>query len=135
MAANKDIDKAANKDADHHMRFSTGELNIICTDMERSLRFYRDVLGFTVVGEEDGAVRLSNDGATFLLLPLAGRPADDAPYGSRAEISFDLEVGDLLAASRHFIANGVAFERPYAEGEPYFVVRDPDGLRIEIVGG
>ena len=41
------------------MRFSPGETNVICTQLERSLVFYRDVLGYRVVEEEDGAVRLA----------------------------------------------------------------------------
>ncbi len=28
------------------MKFAVGEINIICTNLEASLRFYRDILGF-----------------------------------------------------------------------------------------
>jgi len=116
------------------MRIRPGEINILCRDAAASLRFYRDVLGFTFVEEDDGATRLSCDGRHFLLLPFAPEPRPEWPYGSRPEISFDLHVDDLPAAVAHLRAHGVRFARPWSRGDRSAIVRDPDGLVIEILG-
>ena len=44
------------------MRFRMGETNIICTDLERSLHFYRDLLGFEALEPEGPAWHLECDG-------------------------------------------------------------------------
>lgn len=117
------------------MKFREGEVNIICTNIDRSLAFYREVLGFRIMEEERGAVRLALGRMVLLLLPVAGHPAPDAPYCSRAEISFDLETDDLDTAAQHFLTHHVEFAKPWEPGADSFVVADPDGLRIEVVCG
>ncbi len=117
------------------MEFSVGEINIICTALDRSLRFYRDVIGCNFVEEEAGAVRLELGGRHLLLLPFAKTVAMADAYCSRAEITFDLLVEDLARAAGNFEAHGVEFEKVWEEGAPSFVIRDPDGLRIEVVSG
>ena len=85
--------------------------------------------------EEEGAVRLQCDNVRILLLPLATERAVGDSYCVRAEISFDLCTADLEAAAAHFQAHDVVFEEPWVAGSDFFVIEDPDGLRIEIVGG
>ncbi len=116
------------------MPFTPGETNVICTEIDRSLAFYRDALGYRFVEVEDGAIRLALGDRYLLLLPLASAPAFEAPYGERAEVSFDLHTDDLEGAAQHLAACHVAFERPWRPGATHFVIRDPDGLRIEVVG-
>ena len=116
------------------MQFKLGEINIICTDLVRSLKFYRDLLGFEVVGEEDGALHMKCQGSRFLLLPFAKPAPERKAYCKEPAISFDLIVDDLGAAYDYFKQNKVEFEmEPEVEGS-YFFIRDPDGLVIEIVG-
>ena len=115
------------------MDFRVGEINIVCTALDRSLRFYRDVVGCRLVEEEAGAVRLELGGRHLLLLPFAKTAAMADAYCSRAEITFDLLVENLAEAAGHFGAHGVEFEKAWEEGAASFVVRDPDGLRIEVV--
>ncbi|NQU04702.1 MAG: VOC family protein [Calditrichaeota bacterium] len=115
------------------MQFKPGEINIICTDIERSLGFYRDLLGFETVSVEDGAWHLKCDGTPFLLLPFAKSIPDRKPYCEQPAVSFDLRVEDVKAAYDFFKENKVEFEKePESEGA-YFFIRDPDGLVIEIV--
>mgnify|MGYP001210126244 CR=1 FL=1 len=114
-------------------KFRAGEINIVCTDLPRSLRFYRDILGFEEVGEDEGAVRISCGTVHFLLLPVASERAVGTSYCQRAEISFDLRTDDLKAAAIHLQTREVVFEEPWVEGNDFFVIEDPDGLRIEIV--
>lgn len=110
-----------------------GEINVICSNLEASLAFYRDVLGFTVTGEEDGAVHLDCGGQSFLLLPYAKTKRDLQPYVSVTEFSVDLLVDDLKSAYEHLKTKGVGFAQSYKEADSYFVIRDPDGLCIEVV--
>lgn len=117
------------------MQFSPGEINIICTQLDRSLAFYRDVLGYRVIGEENGAVRLALGERLLLLLPLASAPALELPYCERAAVTFDLLTDDLEAAARYLANCLVQFEKPWTLGDDYIVIKDPDGLRIEVVGG
>lgn len=114
------------------MKFSFGEINVLCTDRARSLAFYRDVLGLEVESEEGTAVHLRGLGQAFLLLPEASETPTPAPYGTRATLSFDLVVADLAEARAHFEGLGVPCEGGEA-GAGFFVARDPDGLAIEIV--
>ena len=116
------------------MKFSPGETNIVCTNLDRSLAFYRDALGYRVIEEEDGAVRLFLEDHLLLLLPLASNSAFDLPYCERAEMTFDIRTNDLAAAARHLTACDVAFDKPWNFGDDYLVIKDPDGLRIEVVG-
>ena len=112
---------------------SIGEINIICSDLERSLKFYTEVLGFTIREYEDGAVHLEGASQAFLLLPIA-QPVDDHPrYGSVPTISFDLFTDNLDAAVAHFKAHNVSIITDWQPGGNACFIRDPDGLVIEVL--
>lgn len=115
------------------MQFTPGEINIICTDLQRSLRFYCDLLGFTAQTDEDGFYHLHCGNHQYLLLPVA-KPADSTPpYGSVPQFSLDLLVDDLEAAYRLCQQQDVVFAKEWTEGAVMFVIRDPDGLPWEII--
>lgn len=116
------------------MQFRPGEVNIICRDVAVSLAFYRDVLGFTVVEVEDGAVRLAAGDRHFLLLPFATAERPKWDYVSTPDFSFDLMVDNLAAAFTYLQEKGVTMAQPWKSGEPSFIIQDPDGLFIEIIG-
>jgi catechol 2,3-dioxygenase-like lactoylglutathione lyase family enzyme len=113
------------------MKFRLGEINVVCRELAPSLAFYRDVLGFEVVGEEDGAVHMRGLGLAFLLLPVAREAPGPSAYGTCATFSFDLVVQDLGEARTYFEGCGVSCTGEASAG--FFVVRDPDGLAIEVV--
>lgn len=115
-------------------RFAIGEINVICTDIAASLRFYRDVLGFGVIGREGDCYHLDSGGRHVLLLPVAAEAGEDAPYCSLPTVSVDLMVDDIEAAFRHLQASGVRFEREWKPGARSFLIRDPDGLVWEVIG-
>ena len=115
------------------MKFSPGETNVICTQLDRSIEFYRDTLGYQIIEEEDGAVRLALEDRFLLLLPLASDPAVESSYYQHAELTFDLRTSDLAAAARHLMDCNVTFEKPWNPGDSYIVIKDPVGLRIEVV--
>ena len=115
------------------MTFTPGETNIICTDAERSLRFYRDVLGFRFVEEERGAFRLAAGERTILLLPFASDQRPRSPYCSAPEFSFDLYVESIQEAFLYLKNHDVEFIREWEEGSSNCIIRDPDGLVLEII--
>jgi catechol 2,3-dioxygenase-like lactoylglutathione lyase family enzyme len=117
-----------------NITFTPVETNIICTDLERSLRFYRDVLGFTV-DEREGpaAVHMHCVGRPFLLLAVAISPPMEVAYCEVPVISFDLLVGDIEEAVSHFNDHGVQFESPWSKEDSHVFIKDPDGLVIEII--
>lgn len=114
------------------MQFLPGETNIICTNLQNSLHFYRDVLGFEVVGHRDKTYHLRCGNQSYVLMPVAQILPTLAPYCSIPTISFDLQVSDLRAACEYLKAHEVAFEKDFDPSRNSFFIRDPDGLVIEI---
>ena len=114
-------------------KVNIGEINIICTDAARSLAFYRDVLGFSVEGEEEGCWHLSCDDTFFLLLPFAAPRPEVPAYCSEPAYSIDIVVSDLEAAMKHFESSKVMIMDDPAPSDQRFFIRDPDGLPIEVV--
>ena len=110
-----------------------GEINIICTDLNRSLRFYHDILGFEVLEKEGEAIHLKCGNTRFLLLPIAGSTRSYQPYGQSPEISVDLLVDDLSKMAAHLQANDVVFASAWEAGKRSVVIRDPDGLVFEVI--
>jgi catechol 2,3-dioxygenase-like lactoylglutathione lyase family enzyme len=115
------------------IQFKPGEINIICSSLEQSRRFYCDVLGFEPVSEEGGAVHLQCGGRLYLLLPVAARPAGSPPYCAQPEFSMDLMVADIEAAAAYLRDHQVTFVRAWHPGAVSFIIRDPDGLVWEII--
>lgn len=115
-----------------------GEVMINVTDLERSLEFYRDFLGFSVLEESDSKVKLTADGKKTLLTLY--RPDDVKPKAPRTTGLYHFAIllptrSDLaellqhiaeksggnmrLGASDHFVSEALYFD-------------DPDGNGIEI---
>jgi catechol 2,3-dioxygenase-like lactoylglutathione lyase family enzyme len=116
-------------------------------DVERSLAFYRDRLGFEVqeTYEDPPYATLARAGAR-LSLAEQGHPAEDRPGvsmlappdRSRLAAILVLEVTDCVGAHRELSAAGVPFlAEPYSPpwgGHRCFAV-DPDGNLIELEEG
>lgn len=95
-------------------------------DMDKSIRFYRDVLGFCLTSR-DYVACFSVDGVLFELVPNA--PGNPLPGGGNARLS--LGVKDIYEATSALLAKGVP-STPVKE-EPggllsYF--KDPDGNEL-----
>lgn len=107
-------------------------------DLEKSLHFYRDLLGLREVR------RIENEGGRFTLVFLAA-PGDDAAqveltynwdpedYGiGRAFGHLAYEVEDIYAACEKLRAGGVTINRPPRDGRMAFV-RSPDNISVELL--
>lgn len=115
------------------MRFTVGEINVICTSLQRSLAFYRDVLGFEPVRQEGAGWHMRNGNVRFLLLGVAANPQPVIRYCQQPEFSVDLLVDDLQDALRHFRKHKVQPMDDFDPDQDRFFVRDPDGLVFEII--
>ena len=113
---------------------------IVAWDIERSRRFYTEVLGGeTVLEGEPSIVALSNGWVT---ISVAGGPTDDKP-GVTLEPPSDLSVAsgfmnirvaDIRAAVEQWSARGAEFLTPPIDrgAEIRCYMRDPDGHLIEV---
>jgi catechol 2,3-dioxygenase-like lactoylglutathione lyase family enzyme len=113
---------------------------IVSDDVERSRRFYTEILGGKVVfGPVPTNVALAN---TFIIINGAGGPTDDKPTVTletpsdpdRVSSFLNIRVTDIQAAYREWSARGAEFLTPPKEHkyETRCYIRDPDGYIIEV---
>jgi catechol 2,3-dioxygenase-like lactoylglutathione lyase family enzyme len=106
-------------------------VSVIISDVARSRRFYRDVLGLKEIAKPrtfDFVVVWFDLGNQQLHLLLKDRPDTISPR------HFALRVADAGAARAYFRARGVpAQETTPIPGADRFFIADPDGNRIEII--
>jgi len=106
-------------------------VSVIITDVERSRRFYRDLLGLKEINKPrtfDFVVLWFELGSHQLHLLLKDRP------DSRSPRHFALRVSDAGAARSYFRERGIATEETTPiPGADRFFIYDPDGNRIEII--
>ena len=113
------------------------------TDIEASLRFYRDALGLELLSRRD------NEGGRFTLVFLAAPgdhsaqveltynwPAADgtaeAYTGGRNFGHLAYAVDDIYATCQRLAEHGVTINRPPRDGRMAFV-RSPDGISVELL--
>jgi glyoxylase I family protein len=105
--------------------------SVIITDVERSRRFYRDVLGLKEMHKPrtfDFVVLWFDLGNQHLHLLLKDRP------DTISARHFALRVDDAAAARGYFRERGLATqETTPIPGADRFFIADPDGNRIEII--
>ena len=113
---------------------------IVSNDVERSRRFYTEVLGgVTVRSGEPTYVALSNG---WIIINAGGGPTDDKPTvtletppdPNRASSFLNLRVADIDAVYSEWTARGAEFLTPpiQRETEIRCYMRDPDGHLIEV---
>jgi len=116
---------------------------IVSDDVERSSRFYTEVLGGEVAFRGSGAgpvnVRLSN---SWIAINEGGGPTDDRPSvtletpgdPSRVSSFLNIRVRDIAAVYAEWSARGAQFLTPpkHHRYEIRCYIRDPDGHLIEV---
>lgn len=124
------------------MRLRIHHVAIICSDYERSKRFYVEVLGLRIIAEAYRAGRGSykldlalDDGTQIELFSFPdppGRKSNPEACGLR-HLAFAVEEIDLAVAELD--ARGVACEAirvDAATGKRFTFFKDPDGLPLEL---
>jgi catechol 2,3-dioxygenase-like lactoylglutathione lyase family enzyme len=103
-------------------------------DPQKSLAFYRAVLGVVPVYEQEDFVQAQTPGSRDVLVferkrRSAGKAGGVAHFGFRLKRAGD--IGKALKAIR--AAGGTIREHgEFVPGEPYVFFRDPDGYEVEI---
>jgi catechol 2,3-dioxygenase-like lactoylglutathione lyase family enzyme len=128
------------------VRFNALIPELCCSDVDSSLRFYTDVLGFSVVyaRPDEGFAFLEREGAQIMLEQyresertwLAG-PLEH-PYGRG--INLQIEVSEIASLHADVLASGAQMLVPREDmwyrvgdvrmGNRQFVVLDPDGYLL-----
>ncbi len=113
---------------------------IVSGDVERSRRFYTEVLGGeTVAAGEPSFVALAN---SWIIINVGGGPSDDKPSVTletppdpdRVSSFLNIRVADIHAVYAEWSARGAEFLTPPKEHELEIrcYIRDPDGHLIEV---
>lgn len=117
---------------------------LIVSDIERSVRFYRDVLGATVMREGEPSILRFHNG--WIVINVGGGPTPDKPDvtlepprdPSLVDSFMNIRVRDIEAVHREWTSRGARFiteplNNHGAELRCY--LRDPDGYLIEVGQG
>lgn len=106
-------------------------VSVIITDVDRSRRFYRDLLGLKEIPKPktfDFVALWFDLGNMHVHLLQKGKPDAVSPR------HFALRVADAQAARAYFRERGVTVnETTLIHGADRFFIHDPDGNRIEII--
>jgi catechol 2,3-dioxygenase-like lactoylglutathione lyase family enzyme len=113
---------------------------IVSNDVERSRRFYTEVLGGeTVRAGEPSFVALAN---SWIIINVGGGPTDDKPTVTletprdpdRVSSFLNIRVADIHAVYEQWSARGAQFLTPPTDrgAEIRCYIRDPDGYLIEV---
>ena len=113
---------------------------IVSDDVERSRRFYTEVLGGEAVREgEPTFVALAN---SWIIINIGGGPTDDKPTVTletppdpdRVNSFLNIRVADIESVYSEWRARGAEFLTPPKrhEHEIRCYIRDPDGHLIEV---
>jgi catechol 2,3-dioxygenase-like lactoylglutathione lyase family enzyme len=113
---------------------------IVSADVERSRRFYTDVLGGELVLEgEPSIVALANG---WIIINVGGGPTDDKPTvtleappdPSRVSSFLNIRVGNMQETYADWSERGAEFLTPPKDHgrEIRCYIRDPDGHLIEV---
>jgi catechol 2,3-dioxygenase-like lactoylglutathione lyase family enzyme len=115
-------------------------IELFVADVERSARFYEDVLGFVRVRESDGYIAVHLGDAHVGIgvkesLPAGHplRPGEDERVGVGVEIV--IEVNDVVTTYGHVEASGHSMLVPLSRrpwGLDDFRIVDPDGYYLRI---
>ena len=115
---------------------------LVVSDYARSLAFYRDVLGATVVREFPGTLGFLSFGGSQILLTVPGGPTQDKPtvtFASptdpdRVSSEMAIRVPNCLAAHEALRSRGAEFLTPPVDWgyEIRAFFHDPDGHLLEI---
>ncbi len=113
---------------------------IVSRDVERSTRFYTEVLGGELVMKgEPSIVALANG---WIIINVGGGPTDDKPGVTlepphdlnRVSSFLNIRVADIEAIHKQWSARGAQFLTPPIDRGPEIrcYIRDPDGYLIEV---
>jgi catechol 2,3-dioxygenase-like lactoylglutathione lyase family enzyme len=115
---------------------------IVSDDVERSRRFYTEVLGGRVIFSGPGGLTYVALANTWIIINVGGGPTDDKPEVTleaprdlnRVSSFLNLRVKDIHAVYAEWSSHGADFLTPPKQHqyEIRCYIRDPDGYLIEV---
>jgi len=115
---------------------------IVSDDVERSKRFYTEVLGGRLAFSGPGGLTYVALANTWIIINVGGGPTDDKPTVTletppdpdRVSSFMNIRVRDIHAVHAEWSARGAQFLTPpkQHEYEIRCYIRDPDGYIIEV---
>lgn len=110
-------------------------LAIAVNDIERTLKFYQNVLDMRVMYHEQGMIQLTTPGCNDITVFEEKRNNSIGNSGGIAHFGFRLrEAKDIEEMHKKIIgAEGTIIEKgEFVPGSPYIFFKDPDGYTVEI---
>lgn len=117
-------------------------VGIAASDVERSVRFWRDALGLPVIGTMTEAYDLSDGYHNFRLFQYNGDERPPHVTGLLAYLHLGVKVDDLAAALQRctdlgypIVCDNIDAPKPYDPSSPpteSFKVEDPDGIVVDV---
>lgn len=117
-------------------------IGIAATDLDATVRFWRDALGLEVVSEVPGCVDLTDGYHNFRLFPHAGGERPPHVSGLDSYLHVGVLVPDLAEAFRRFESMGYPVIWDGVDGghapipgqlpSESFKVADPDGIVVDV---
>lgn len=112
------------------MILGLNHITIAVSDVERSLSYYRDILGFTAHVKWDNGAYLSVGEHWFCLSIDYPCPKSDYTH-----IAFDIAANEFESFAKRVISFGVeVWKENKSEGQSLYIL-DPDGHKLEIHSG
>jgi catechol 2,3-dioxygenase len=124
-----------------HPEATIGHIHLQVSDVTKSGNFYHNVLGYDVIQKNFPGAQFLSTGGYHHHIGLNmwnSKGSSPALKGGVGLVRFSVETSDLITL-RHFqvqfLHKGVAFEEIPSENNsmPALLVRDPDGIEIQIV--
>lgn len=110
--------------------FGLNHITIAVSDLERSLKFYRETLGFTAHVKWDNGAYLSVGELWFCLSH--GEPCPKTDY---THVAFNIEPKEFEAFAKRVVSLGAeVWKQNKSEGQSLYIL-DPDGHKLEIHSG
>ena len=117
-------------------------VGVCASDLERSIRFWRDALGLRVAATMEDCYDLTDGYHNFRVFQHRGPARPPNVTDLLAYMHIGVKVADLAAAIRRFeelgfpiVWDGVDVGKPYDPASPpvrSFKVEDPDGIVVDV---
>jgi len=112
-----------------------GHVKIKVENLQRSLKFYQDVLGFDILDQTSSTIKLTSDGKTSILS--IEQPDNVIPKQGRTTGLYHFAIllperKDLANIVIHLVNNGIKFGSSDHLVSEALYLNDPDGNGIEI---
>jgi catechol 2,3-dioxygenase-like lactoylglutathione lyase family enzyme len=117
-------------------------VGVRASDLEKTIRFWRDALGLRVFSTRKGCYDLTDGHHNFRVFQHSGDPRPPHVSGMLDYLHIGVIVDDLVNTARRchemgfeIVCEGVNGEKPYDPNNPpldAFKVQDPDGIVVDV---